>query len=74
MRFAILLGSGEWRGQEQHQTDYYSKEVTGLNFMVLQIIAGLSPSSIKCPVETGSIPMTLAFRTAVVANDLDVVQ
>jgi hypothetical protein len=48
--------------------------VTGLNFMVLQIIAGLSPSSIKCPVETGSIPMTLAFRTAVVANDLDVVQ
>jgi hypothetical protein len=49
--------------------------VTGLNFMVLRIIAaGLSPSSIKCPVETGSIPMTLAFRTAVVANDLDVVQ
>jgi len=61
-------------GEGKNSTRPISKEVTGLNFMVLRIIAGLSPSSIKCPVETGSIPMTLAFRTAVVANDLDVVQ
>jgi hypothetical protein len=62
-------------GEGKNSARPISKEVTGLNFMILRIIAaGLSPSSIKCPVETGSIPKTLAFRTAVVANELDVVQ
>jgi len=62
-------------GEGKNNTRPISKEVKGLNFMVLRIIAaGLSPGSSKCPVETDSIPVTLAFRTAVVANDPDVVQ
>ena len=66
---------GQWRVARANNTRPISEEVTGLNFMVLRIIAaGLSPSSIKCRVETGSILLTLAFGTAVVANDPDVVQ